>query len=99
MGCDLTLTDYNIAKFMETHSQWKIIKNTIHDIVLKYDNEIKFYNPQSIHVNLHEDKIVVQIDTGAIPFRLIKELNNYFEKDCNSISVSSGHHINLHYKF
>lgn len=76
-----------------------MIENNIRDIVLKYDNEIKFYNPQSIHVNLHKDKIVVQIDTGAIPFKLIKELNKYFEKDCNEISVSVGHHINLHYKF
>lgn len=93
------MTYSNIAEFMENYSQWGTIKNTVRDIVLKYDNEIKFYNPQSIHVDLHENHIVVQIDTGAIPFRLIKELNNYLEKDCNSISVSVGHHINLHYKF
>ena len=95
----LTLTYSNITEFMENYSQWGTIKTTIHDIVLKYDNEIKFYNPQSIHVNLHENQIVVQIDTGEIPFRLIKELNKYFGKDCNKISVSVGHHINLHYKF
>lgn len=93
------MTDSNIAEFMKSYSRWTIIENNIRDIVLKYDNEIKFYNPQSIHVNLHKDKIVVQIDTGAIPFKLIKELNKYFEKDCNEISVSVGHHINLHYKF
>ena len=93
------MTYSNITEFMKNYSQWGTIKNTVRDIVLKYDNEIKFYNPQSIHVDLHENHIVVQIDTGAIPFRLIKELNNYLEKDCNSISVSVGHHINLHYKF
>lgn len=95
----ITLTDSNINEFMENYSQWKTIKTTIRDIVFKYDHEIKFYEPQPIHVNLHENQIVVQIDTGEIPFRLIKELNNYFEKDCNKISVSVGHHINLHYKF
>lgn len=84
---------------MKSYSRWPIIENNIRDIVLKYDHEIKFYNPQSIHVNLHENKIVVQIDTGEIPFRLIKELNKYFGKDYNKISVSVGHHINLHYKF
>lgn len=93
------MTNHNIDEFMKSYSQWGTIKNKVRDIVLKYDHEIKFYNPQSIHVNLHEDKIVVQIDTGEIPFRLIKELNNYFGKDCNKISVSVGHHINLHYKF
>ena len=84
---------------MKNYSQWKTIRCTIRDIVLKYDHRIKFYNPQSIHVNLHEDKIVVQIDTGAIPFKLIKELNEYFGKDCSTISVSVGHNINLHYRF
>ena len=93
------MTDSNIDEFMKSYSRWTMIENNIRDIVLKYDHEIKFYNPQSIHVNLHENKIVVQIDTGEIPFRLIKELNNYFGKDCNEISVSVGHHINLHYKF
>ena len=93
------MTDSNIDEFMKSYSRWTMIKNNIRDIVLKYDHEIKFYNPQSIHVNLHENQIVVQIDTGEIPFRLIKELNKYFGKDCNKISVSVGHHINLHYKF
>ena len=93
------MTDSNIDEFMKSYSRWTMIENNIRDIVLKYDHEIKFYNPQSIHVNLHENKIVVQIDTGEIPFRLIKELNKYFGKDCNKISVSVGHHINLHYKF
>lgn len=93
------MTDSNIDEFMKSYSRWPIIENNIRDIVLKYDHEIKFYNPQSIHVNLYDNKIVVQIDTGAIPFKLIKELNKYFEKDCNNISVSVGHHINLHYKF
>ena len=93
------MTDSNINEFMKSYSRWTIIENNIRDIVLKYDHEIKFYNPQSIHVNLHENQIVVQIDTGEIPFRLIKELNKYFGKDCNKISVSVGHHINLHYKF
>lgn len=93
------MTYSNIDEFMKSYSRWTIIENNIRDIVLEYDHEIKFYNPQSIHVNLHKDKIVVQIDTGAIPFRLIKELNKYFGKDCNEIGVSVGHHINLHYKF
>ena len=93
------MTDSNIDEFMKSYSRWPMIENNIRDIVLKYDHEIKFYNPQSIHVNLHENQIVVQIDTGEIPFRLIKELNKYFGKDCNKISVSVGHHINLHYKF
>ena len=93
------MTDSNIDEFMKSYSKWTMIENNIRDIVLKYDHEIKFYNPQSIHVNLHENQIVVQIDTGEIPFRLIKELNKYFGKDCNKISVSVGHHINLHYKF
>ncbi|WP_296852556.1 hypothetical protein [uncultured Methanobrevibacter sp.] len=93
------MTDSNIDEFMKSYSRWTMIENNIRDIVLKYDHEIKFYNPQSIHVNLHENQIVVQIDTGEIPFRLIKELNKYFGKDCNKISVSVGHHINLHYKF
>lgn len=93
------MTESNIDEFMKSYSRWPIIKNTIRDIVFKYDHEIKFYNTQPIHVELYDNKIVVQIDTGAIPFRLIKELNNYFKKDCNEISVSVGHHINLHYKF
>ena len=93
------MTDSNIDEFMKSYSRWTMIENNIRDIVLKYDHEIKFYNPQSIHVNLYDNKIVVQIDTGEIPFRLIKELNNYLGKDCNKISVSVGHHINLHYKF
>lgn len=93
------MTKNDIKDFMRNYEKWEIIRLEITDIALEYMDKRAFYTPKGVHVNLSDNEIIVTLDAGGVPFKLINALNIHCGVNCEKITVNVGHHINLHYKF